>query len=134
MEIGLATGLIWDWVILLIILCCPALAVATETSGDRASRRRFAIALFFWLPLLCVPDILWLFGKLRTDVTSLAMFVLRIIVVLWFYRLTARRVRDVGHQKSIAYLACLPVVNIAFFLYLLFTRGNPDPSKKPANA
>jgi hypothetical protein len=116
----MTTGSIWDWVILLIIVTCPALIVATERSGRRASRRKFAIASFFWLPLICLPDVFWLFFNLRTDVLSVAMFVARIVIAIWFYRLTVQRVRDAGYQKSVAYLACLPVVNIAFFLYLLF--------------
>ena len=127
-------GLIWDWFILLIILACPVLTVATETSGVRASRRRFAIALFFWLPLIYLPDLLYLFSKLRTDVISLAFFVARIVVIIWFYRLTVRRVRDAGHQKSVAYLACLPVVNIAVLLYLLFLSSKPDRLDEPATA
>jgi hypothetical protein len=116
----MTTGSIWDWAILLIIVTCPALIVATERSGRRASRRKFAIASFFWLPLICLPDVFWLFFHLRTDVLSVAMFVARIVIAIWFYRLTVQRVRDAGYQKSVAYLACLPVVNIAFFLYLLF--------------
>ena len=117
---------IWDWLILLIILACPVLIVATETSGKRASRREFAIASFFWLPLICLPDVFWLFFNLRTDVVSFALFVARIVVAIWFYRMTVRRVRDAGHQKSVAYLACLPVVNIVFFLYLLFPGSKED--------
>jgi hypothetical protein len=116
----MTTGSIWDWAILLIIVTCLALIVATERSGRRASRRKFAIASFFWLPLICLPDVFWLFFNLRTDVLSVAMFVARIVIAIWFYRLTVQRVRDAGYQKSVAYLACLPVVNIAFFLYLLF--------------
>jgi hypothetical protein len=120
------TGSIWDWLILLIILACPALIVATERSGKRASRRKFAVSSFFWLPLICLPDVLWLFFNLRTDVVSVAAFIARILIAIWFYRLTVRRVRDAGHQKSVAYLACLPVVNIVFFLYLLFPSSKAD--------
>lgn len=117
---------IWAWLILLIILACPVLIVATETSGKRASRRKFAVASFFWLPVICLPDVFWLFFNLRTDVISLGFFVARIVLAIWFYRLTVRRVRDAGHQKSVAYLACLPVVNIVFFLYLLFPGSKAD--------
>jgi hypothetical protein len=120
------TGSIWDWLILLIILACPVLIVATERSGKRVSRRKFAIASFFWLPSICVPDVLWLFFNLRTDVASIALFVARIVLVIWFYRLVVRRVGDAGHQKWVAYLACLPVVNIVFFLYLLFPPSKPS--------
>lgn len=122
----MTAGSIWDWLILLIILACPVLIVATETSGKRASRRKFAIASFFWLPLICLPDVFWLFFDLRTDIVSVAAFIARIVIAIWFYRLTVRRVRDAGHQKSVAYLACLPVVNIVFFLYLLFPGSKPD--------
>jgi hypothetical protein len=66
----MTAGSIWDWLVLLIILGCPALIVVTETSGERASRRRFAIASFFWLPTICLPDVFWLFFNLRTDVVS----------------------------------------------------------------
>ena len=65
-------------------------------------------------------------SNLRTDVVSVATFIARILVAIWFYRLTVRRVRDTGHQKSVAYLACLPVVNIVFFLYLLFPSSKAD--------
>lgn len=119
-------GPIWDWLILLIITICPALIVATETSEERASRRRFAATSFFWLPLICVPDVLWLFFSLRTDVISIIFFVARIVLVIWFFRLTVHRVRDAGYHKSVAYLACLPVVNIVFFLYLLFPVSKED--------
>jgi hypothetical protein len=122
----MAAGSIWDWLILLIILACPVLTVATETSGNRVSRRKFAIASFFWLPSICASDVLWLFFNLRTDVASIAFFVVRIVLVIWFYRLVVRRVRDADHQKSVAYLACSPVVNIVFFLYLLFPGSKAD--------
>ena len=122
----MTAGSIWDWLILLIILACPVLTVATEKSGERASRRKFAMASFFWLPAICVPDVFWLFFNLRTDVVSIVFFVARIALVIWFYRLTVRRVRDAGHQKNVAYLACLPVVNVVFFLYLIFSGSKAD--------
>ena len=52
--------------------------------------------------------------------TLLVAALTSLAVWIYFLRVLVQRVRDAGHRKSLAYLAVLPVLNLIFFIYLLF--------------
>jgi len=75
---------------------------------------------------LSLPDVLWLFFDIRADALDGAFFLAAIAITIWFYRLIVQRVRDAGQRKGIAYLACIPIANLLFFIYLLFPGTKAD--------
>jgi len=108
---------IWHWIILLAIFGVPLVAVALERSNKRISRKEF---------------LLWAIGIVASS--AALNFVLRELfgmagTVVWFIAFLAasyfyqqalvRRARDAGHGKTLAYLAVIPVLNIAIMIYLL---------------
>lgn len=52
---------IWLWIVILLILAFPAIVVATERGGKRASRSKFAVGFLIAIVVLCTPDVLWLY-------------------------------------------------------------------------
>lgn len=117
---------IWHWAIVLLMLAFPAIIVATERSGKRANRGKFAVGLLIVLGLACLPDLLWLFFNVRLEGLQGLLFLAGIALTVWFYRLIVQRARDAGHSKAVAYLACVPVVNLLICIYLLFPGARAD--------
>jgi uncharacterized membrane protein YhaH (DUF805 family) len=117
---------IWHWLIVLLVLAFPAIVVATERSGKRASRSIFALGLGVVLFYACLPDVLWLFFDVQIGNLIGLIWLVGIALTVWFYRLIVQRARDAGHSKIIAYLACVPAVNLFVYIYLLFPGGKAD--------
>jgi|RhiMethySRZTD1v2_1073278.scaffolds.fasta_scaffold422925_2 hypothetical protein len=46
------------WIAVLLILAFPAIVVATEHGGERASHSEFAVCFLIAIILLCTPDVL----------------------------------------------------------------------------
>jgi hypothetical protein len=119
-------GSFWHWAIILLILAFPVIIVATERSGKRASRGKFALGLLLVLALACLPDVLWLFFDVRLEGLEGLLFLVGIAVTIWFYRLIVQRARDANQSKTVAYLACVPVLNLLIYVYLLFPGSKAD--------
>lgn len=120
-------GSVWNWGILIVLFVVfPVIIVATERSGKRAGRAKFAIGLLLVLALACLPDALWLFFDFRLEGLEGLLLVAGIALTIWFYRLIVQRTRDAGHSKTAAYLACVPVINLLIYVYLLFPASKAD--------
>jgi hypothetical protein len=117
---------IWHWLIVILIIASPAIVVATERSDKRSSRGKFAIALVIMFAVLSLRDIFYLFLDIDPSSVSGIFTLASIITAIWFYRVIVQRVRDAGFSKKIAYLSCIPIINLAFFLYLLFPGSKAD--------
>jgi hypothetical protein len=117
---------IWHWLIVLLSVAFPVIVVATERSSKRASRSMFALGLGIVLFYAGLPDVLWLFYGFQLGDFLGLFWLIGITLTIWFYRLTVQRARDAGHSKAIAYWACVPVLNLLIYLYLLFPRGKAD--------
>jgi hypothetical protein len=116
----------WHWLILLLILAFTAIVVASERSGKRAGRGKFAIGLLLVLVLASLPDVLWLLFDFRLEGLEGLLFLLGIALTIGFYRLIVQRALDAGNSKAVAYLACVPLVNLLVYIYLLFPSGKAD--------
>jgi len=110
---------IWHWLVVLVILAFPACIIALENSGARASRRKYASALVSAFAISVLGNYL---APLVADSQGVGVAVGLTTLAVWihFTRVMVQRVRDTGHRKALAYLAILPIANLAFFAYLLF--------------
>ncbi|HEY5609231.1 MAG TPA: DUF805 domain-containing protein [Alphaproteobacteria bacterium] len=108
---------IWHWIILLAIFGVPLIAVALERSDRRLSRKEFLLWVIGIVAGSAALNFVLreLFGMAGTVVWFIAF-----LAAAYFYQQAlVRRARDAGHGKTLAYLAIIPVLNIAIMIYLL---------------
>jgi uncharacterized membrane protein YhaH (DUF805 family) len=112
------------------MLVTPIAAIYTENTERRVKRAKFALwslaflLLFFFIlePLLEVlsqtPDTIWS-PSLLIIMTGCTIF------QALFLRVLVRRLRDAGHDESLAYLSLIPLMNLGLVIYLTFKASAP---------
>lgn len=125
---------IWHWLIVLAIVASVyaplIIAVATERSGRRASRRTYLLAFLVGM-VVPVASTMLLEGRTDDQQVFLVWLVVVVAIQAWFYRVLVRRARDAGHAKSLAYWALFPIIGFFICVYLLFPAGTL--AKPPAS-
>jgi hypothetical protein len=114
------------WLTLILFIGVPLVTIATERSKKRAGRLIFAASLAATLMILSANDILWLFFDISSRPQYWTLNVLSVGAGIWFFRTLVQRLRDAGYAKGIAYLSCIPIANLLFFLFLLFPASKAD--------
>ena len=108
--------------LLLMMFLAPIAAIYYENTESRTNRAKFAVwSLFFWLFVFYLepslkafirsPDVIWSSSVLiiMMGYTTFQVLFLRVLVC---------RLRDAGHDKSLAYLSLVPLTNFGLVIYL----------------
>ena len=114
------------WLTLIFLIGVPLITIATERSKKRAGRLVFAASLTAMLLLLSTSDILWLFFDVSNRPLHWTINVLSVCGAIWFFRVLVQRLRDAAYPKGLAYLSCIPIANLLFFVWLVFPPSKAD--------
>lgn len=119
---------IWHLLIVVLIFGIPAIAVATERSEARIARKQYIA----WIAgIIAVEIVLGVIAEAigRKGGASPALggigMLIRLGLVFFLYRLFVQRCRDAGIGKWLAYVAIIPVVNLAVMVFLMFKPTAP---------
>ncbi len=136
----MGTFSIWHWIIVLLVTAIyvgiPVVATLREDSGRTTSRGEFIawiVGVFLLLPFggVLVGTLISTF--LPPIIGSAVPALLWLACIVLFYPLqqhVVRRLREAGFGKDMAYLSVIPVVNVAFFLFLAVMPPK-SPSQTP---
>ena len=126
----MGTVSVWHLLILLMVIGIPLGAVALEGSGRRDSRRTWAMWVVGYI--VGAPVLSGILAALLGETGGLVFLVAALVYAFLFYQALARRARDAGHGKTLAYVAVIPLLNIAITLYLLFKPSEIAAAAAPA--
>jgi hypothetical protein len=116
--------------LLLMILLAPIAAIYSENTESRANRVKFALwSLFFWAFVFYLEPSLRDFIRAPDRIWSLSILIIMIgytIFQVLFLRVLVCRLRDAGHDKSLAYLSLVPLTNFGLVIYLTFKASVPS--------
>lgn len=128
----MGTFSIWHWLIVLLFIGLPIIAIKTEKSDRTISRNQFLTWIVGWVAYIVILQSV---GETDAVSETAALVVggLQISGMLvyqtLYYRLMVKRLRDAGREKTLAYVAILPIANLLIPIYLLFAR--PRMAEQP---
>lgn len=96
--------------------------------SDRLSRKNFGLGILVIFSALLTPVIYGIVemfsGNFQPEVWVVLFLLLVYTVFIFFYfALLIRRSHDLGYSSWLSLLACVPLVNAGFLLYLLSAKG-----------
>jgi uncharacterized membrane protein YhaH (DUF805 family) len=113
----MASFSLWHWIILLAIFGVPLVAVSLERSDSRISRKEFLL----WVIAIVAGSaaLNFVLRELFGTAGTVVWFIAFLAAAYFYQQALVRRARDAGHGKTLAYLAVIPVLNLAIMIYLL---------------
>src|SRR5262245_33981186 len=98
--------------VLAIFLILPIIIIATENSGKRADRQTYSIAYVAFI-------IFHVFARYAIQLqipraVSFVLVAISVALLIWLFRSTVQRIRDMGRPKAVAYIAAIPIIGLLF--------------------
>jgi uncharacterized membrane protein YhaH (DUF805 family) len=125
----MGTFSIWHWLIVLLVILMPVIAVATERSGKKLPRRKFALWIAAWVAVFLLSHIpAGAIGIIAVPV-ALVLLLAWCVAVFFFYRAIVQRLRDAGHGKALGFVAIVPMLGLLVIAYLLFKPAAESPGQ-----
>jgi uncharacterized membrane protein YhaH (DUF805 family) len=112
--------------IILALIGLPIIVIATENSGKCANRQTYILVFLIYVLSMIVVRYSLAAGAPR-EIIYLEMPIILALLV-WLFRATVQRVRDMGRSKALAYVAVIPLVGTLFQIYLTFPASAPKPN------
>ena len=101
--------------------------------SGRISRRNFILGhAFFMLPALIFYSLMIVsifLDERKAELFAALYFVAILLACLYVYALIVRRFHDIGKNGWSVFLFIIPIVNMVYFLILLFKKSQPIANK-----
>ncbi len=124
-----------------VIAISAYLGITRDTTGRRVQRLSFLFGIIFvlfamWMVGVFIVSTLPRFMTLTPENFESSMLIMKVIINLvvgipglaLVTRLVSMRCRDAGYRPRLAYLGAVPVLQILFWLWLLFPRSTTAPT------
>jgi hypothetical protein len=112
-----------ELVILVLLLCVPAIAIAAENSDKCLNRSQFVSWVFGLMALaMILPYII--VAVFEPGLGSLVGFMLGTLLSYVLMQKTTQRVRDAGYKKGFTYLAIIPLLNVVLIVAMMFKNSS----------
>jgi uncharacterized membrane protein YhaH (DUF805 family) len=124
---------VWQVIILflvgVVVIGIPWVAIWTENTEARVGRQKFAVWMFSVLVFAFMSDVVLKTASQDAGMMSVAIILSviagSVVLQFAFARAIARRARDAGHEKRLAYLSLIPIINLVLILYLALRGSAP---------
>lgn len=100
--------------------------VVVNLFKGRIGRLNFLLGLVLIFLFTIIYD--WIFGNSRVPRDPFELLIVIVVFVL-IYSLMIRRLHDFNQSGWWVLISLIPIINILFFLFLLFKKGTEDSNK-----